>query len=494
MNNTHESLRRTISNAYLLTVVGRGADVLFFVGIFTYLSVEEVGLYSWALAVAAFFSIAIDLGFSQTLIREFSKKSLDMKSAAIGGVAIRIPILVLGLVGLFIWDNFWKPGDAEYWAVALAGSIQIFVVAENFCQSWLKANSLQTVANILATIDPLGRLVVFVILMYGLKNIGVHQLLMSILFLHVFIFSILIIAVRSAQINSLNGNKVSVVSIKVAIKTLSQSSIVFGLIGFITVTQNRLDWLMVSKYGSNVDLANYSLANKGYEILMMLLGVAMVTVYPWICRQNRSVLFLTKINIITVSLFISGVILSLGAALYMPLVLEWIWSDKYRDAQPLLQVLLPVAALSTAIMILYYQLIARGAEQKVLKIGIISTVAQVAVNMTLIPRFGAYGAVLGMAILACGNLIGYSFLAYTSKVRNASQLWWNVGFLIWMLIFSIALWASGAQVILGGLGLLVAGVVGGYLMLASHRERIWLKAWVNRVASRHIHLSRRKVT
>ncbi len=480
MNKPTEGLKNTLARAYLLTILGRGSDILFYVGIFSIFSVEEVGLYSWAIAVTAFFGIALDLGLVQTLIREFSKGSLHLRSAVIASLAVRAPIFVAGAILLIAWNLIGHLSPNEFRSLAFAGTTQAVIVIENVCYAWLKANSKQTIANVFTIFDPLGRLLLLAMLVLLLGKPVVPDLLAVILVLHLSIVVSVLLVLRGVYRVRAAAIAIERTSLADTTKQLWSSGIVFGLIGFVTVMQNRFDWILVSTFSSRIDLANYSLANKVYEILQMFIGVAMLTVYPWICRIGAPRVFQTKVNIIVISLFISGVILSLAAGLYLPLVLHWIWGNKYLAAEPLLQILVPLVSLATAIMVLYYPLIAHHQERNVFKATFIATLAQLAVNLLFIPKMGSHGAVIGMGVLTVTNFLFYSVLTYQAKLSTKNQLWRKVIYLLLMFSLAAVLWITKTTMSLGVLILITTGITFGYFVLVIRREKMWLTAWIKR--------------
>ena len=483
----HESLRITLLNAYALTVVARICDVLFFLGLFASFQVEEVGLFSWTVAIVAFFAIALELGLSQTVVRGFNREAQSFTSAALPHLLIRLPILIVGTVGYVLWAWLWAVPAEEYTALGLAGSIQVLMVGESYCLGWLKAKSHQSAANLIQTLDPVGRLLVFGIVVYGLQRGGVIELLSGLLGLHlILLVTTVMLTLRLARREE--GSKSSGRAPLVSSSTLFRSGATLGLIGLVVVVQNRLDWLLVSTYVGKVELASYSLANKAYEMLVLFIGVAMLTAYPWMCRRDTSRLFQMKVSIVLLSMLTCGTTAALGFALYLPDLLSSVWGNKYEEARPLLQLLLPVAALSTAIVILYYQLVARERERAILVISLVSTGLQLLVNLWLIPRVGTVGAVAGMATLALVNLFCYCPLARRAGILSVDQMWRAAVFLAAMFSFAFLLWRFRIPLQWGSLALTAIGLSAGCSILLPRREQRWLWGFVKRASWARVQL------
>ncbi|NGZ94704.1 MAG: hypothetical protein CV089_00980 [Nitrospira sp. WS110] len=487
----HESLRTTLLNAYVLTGVARVCDLLFFLGLLTSFLVEEVGLYSWVAAIMAFFAILLELGLSQSLVREFSQRSFGFKSAMLPSLVIRLPILGLAAGAYLVWGLVGGVGSRAYGAVGLAGAIQVLMLGEAYCIAWMKSRAYQSLANALATCDPVGRLLVFTIVVYGLGFQGIVELLAGIVGFHLLLF-ILIVVVAWRLVRGERLDEPDDLSLLPSTHALLRSSITLGLIGLVGVVQNRLDWLIVSTYSGTAELASYSLANKAYEMLVLFMGVAMLTVYPWICRREQTVLFRMRVHAILMTLLITGTSLSLGSALYLHDLLAMIWGGKYAEARPLLQWLLPVAAVSTAVVILYYQLVARERERALLVISIVSAVLQLSMNLWLIPRIGPLGAVVGMAILASVNVICLAVLASRARILSSGQIARGATFLGVMFGFGFLLWQGHAPFQWGVPAIACIGLVAGCSVLFPQREQRWLKAFVKRESFNRFQLRTRE--
>lgn len=486
-----ESLRTTLVNAYVLTGVARVCDLLFFLGLLTAFLVEEVGLYSWVAAIMAFFAILLELGLSQSLVREFSQRSFGFKSALLPSFLIRLPILGIAAGAYLAWGLVGGVSSREYESVGLAGAIQVLMLGEAYCLAWMKSRAHQSLANMLATCDSVGRLLIFAILVYGFGLKGIVELLAGIFGFHLFLFTMTAV-VAWRLVGGERLDEPDDRSLLPPTYTLLRSGITLGIIGLVGVMQNRLDWLIVSMYTGTVEVASYSLANKAYEMLVLFMGVAMLTVYPWICRRDRGILFRIRVNVILMALLILGTSMSLSSALYLPDLLSLIWGEKYAGARPLLQWLLPVATISTVVVILYYQLVAREREQALLVVGFVSAVLQLSTNLWLIPRVGTIGAVAGMATLASVNVTCLSVLASRAGILNIRQIGRGAAFLGVMFGFVFLLWQSHAPIQWGVPAIVLIGLGSGCFVLFPHREQRWLMAFVKRESSGRFQLRTRE--
>lgn len=473
-----EGLLRTIQSAYLLNVLGRVADAVFFLILFERLSVDSVGLYSSVMAMAAFFGAVMDFGLAQVLVREFSRRTLTFREAVYVSFLIRIPLILVGLVVLIIWIWQSHPPFERYASIAIAGVIQFLLVSEGLVQAWLKANAQQTTSNKIAFLDPVGRCLAISLLVVASPHVSVTQLLSAILAVHIVIMLVHVAIAMSFPAAVDRFPSISAGTLKLS--TLFLSGGAFTLISLITVMQNRADWLLLSHFAGPVDLANYALANKLYEILLVGLGVAVLTTYPWMCGQKRTRLRIMQIDIILNMVLAIGVTLSFGAALYLPTMVAKLFNEKYELAMPLIQALLPLAAISTYVLVRYYEMVSRGMERSLLKYSTYATILQFAVNWLLIPYFGAMGSVAGMATLVITTFVLYMNSCVRNEIMRVEKLRRELSYAIVMACIAFALWLFGVNIYVGLLGLGLSGAFTAIFILFTPRSKVWLICFFRR--------------
>lgn len=473
-----EGVLSTIKSAYVLNILGRVADALFFYVLFDRLSVASVGFFSTVMAMAAFIGVVIEFGLGQVLIREFSRQSLTFRQGVYISCLIRVPLILIGLIVFILWIWHIDPPFELYMAIGFAGVIQLMLVAEGLVQAWLKSNGEQNKSNTISLLDPLGRCLAIIFMIVTSDDVSVAELLLTILSTHVVILLIHLAIAKRFQTYRVHEPDKIINANKIFNLTLSGGS--FALMGLMSVIQNRADWLLLSQYAGPVQLANYALANKLYEILLMGLGIAVLTVYPWMCRQKRTPLMDLKINIILKITIAAGVTLSLGAAIYLPLIISAFFNEKYEPAKFMIQSILPLGVLSSYIMVRYYQMISKGLVRKTLKYGLISTILQLAVNWFLIPRFGAIGCVAGMGTLVFVTYLTFQYCCIKHKILSIRELIKEFAFASLMSGVALLLWLSGADIIVGLLFLVLLGVVSTLFLLLSPRSKWWILSYMQR--------------
>jgi O-antigen/teichoic acid export membrane protein len=178
----------------------------------------------------------------------------------------------------------------------------------------------------------------------------------------------------------------------------------------VIMLQSRADWLLVAAFTSYAALANYSIANKAVELLVLIGSVFGRNALPWFVDGwgSRNLTRVLRLLAVGVS------VLSLGLAIAGPGLLHLAFGNKYAGANPVIPIL---AALGPALVL--YQVVQFAALGKLRTVDTVisggaAVVAQIAVDLIAIPRIGILGAALGMCAFAG---VGYPILLLLA-VRN----------------------------------------------------------------------------
>lgn len=476
------SFLSVLASAYILNALGRVADVLWLLLLFSVLSVEQVSLFALASAIAAFFAMSLDAGLNQTLLREFSTRGLSMQRGALTALRVRTILLLITLLAGGGWWLLKKPAPELTMTVVAACAIQLWILVEQFCQQWLKANGRQTLANMLATADPFFKLVAMCVLAVNKSGASAFWFFAMQNVSHCILAIVCVLACANTSRSHSTAPEAYA-----SAPALLRASGWFAVMGLITVAQNRADWLLLANFADSTALASYSLVNRAYEVLMMLIGTGAMTLFPVLCQARVLQRDIPLIVLFRKCVLAAGTLGTGAAAILLPVICNWLWNDKYPDADTLFSVIMPVACLSTFIQMMYYEAIASHGEARLVVMAIISTLAQIGVNLALVPLWGPQGAVVGMLTLALTNIALY--FAQRSELRlpplatmihlmvytaTMATLWLAIAF------FVPTLWA---QLCIGAL----IWAAFSYIWLLDKSERTALRritvTWLNLVTS-----------
>ena len=162
---------------------------------------------------------------------------------------------------------------------------------------------------------------------------------------------------------------------------------------------------MLYYYASETELAYYALANKVFEIFGYSIIVIVEILLPWMCKmvlaEDKNPRIIIWYKCITFICMILAVML----ALYLPGLFTIFWGDKFAKANNLILLLMCGACISPVYCLMYYLFVSVGKERYLLITVSFSTLIQVFANFILIPRYGSFGATIGMIILICSSFI-----------------------------------------------------------------------------------------
>lgn len=374
------------------------------------LPLDEIGIFALATAIAAFWNLFIDMGLNQTLIREFSNDKNNFWKIFIGTLRLRIPVFIIGPLVFYIWVLFGQADFNAYLSVFLACSIQVLAIFDGVVISYLKGIEKQVEANFILMSNSALKLAFGVIFVIGQQFNTSSDIFLGLSFVKALMILISFLFLISVLKHQRNTKTFLADSFK---KKLLNASLKFSGVNILTTVQNRLDWMIISFFLTNIDIANYSLTNKMYEFLQGFSGIALSILYPYLCSDTKTVT-IQKIDIIMkfFLFFFSGIALLIG--LFIENISHFLWQTKYDGSFPALKILMVGFPLSYLSGILYYSLISKYKEGAIFNILIFSTAFQALSNILLIPIFGIAAAAFGMLILwlmtASGNLYVYSKL------------------------------------------------------------------------------------
>ena len=159
--------------------------------------------------------------------------------------------------------------------------------------------------------------------------------------------------------------------------------------------------------GSARELGQYSIASQVADVLLIVPGSVGLVLFPMLVRHEqdlwprvRSTLLLTAAVML---------VLSLGAALFAPLVLPLVFGAQYSEAAAALWGLLPSVLAYSIVSVLSQYLVARNFPWSVVMAWTAGLAAALLSGSVLTARYGAVGAGLGQscgAILVCVAVIG----------------------------------------------------------------------------------------
>ena len=178
----------------------------------------------------------------------------------------------------------------------------------------------------------------------------------------------------------------------------------------ILVMQSRFDWLLVAVFASYSALANYAIANKATELLVLSGAVFGRNALPWLVVGWSHPGVARTVRWLGVGVNFAA----LGLALFGWPVLNLVFKTKYAGAAPVIPVLAALSPALTLYQVLQFALLAKQRTRVVVLASGLALAAQVGIDVVAIPMLGIMGAAIGMC--------GFTAIAFPMALRFALKL------------------------------------------------------------------------
>jgi O-antigen/teichoic acid export membrane protein len=482
-NKRPERISVTLLVAYLSTGLAQIATQVYFYLIFRFLSLDDIGVLSLAIAISTIVFYVMDLGVVNILIREVGRDRFSFKQVTISVLIMRVPVLLGFLIILQLWAVYTGARANTYWAVLLMGLVGFLAMVELTFISWLQVRQRQSLANLLAIAMPLSRL-----LGVGLALLAVNHLTLGYVLLVAIVSQILSLAILSGVAWHDSRDMKQHVDVPGGvfqlIRKFWQSGPAITAVQSLGMVQGRLDWLLVASLVSVLALSNYSLANRLLEVLVLFGNILARTSYPWMCRQDAKQLK-PRLDILLILLVWMGSVVSLAGVLLGPSILEWLFQAKFREAEPILQMLMLVGGIFVSNQMLHYMALAHKLERKLLWVFGLATVLQVIINLWLLPTVGIVGAAWGMIIFGATSFCGLLGLLLINHVLAPNLILRVVGF-HGLLVIVAALCIAFKLSLLMSSGIMALIVVLASFFLWTKSDAQFIRAWIKSVLVRRL--------
>jgi len=388
---TASRVGRTLSTVYVASGLSLGGGQIFTLLLFGLLTPRQVGLVNWATAAATIVFYLFDLGIETSLVVQVKKVPTRLAEVVLVAGALRLGVamfaFIVWLAGVTL--GFLKTDEAS--ALILIGLGFAIRSLQTPFTAHLQVHNRQATVAIVSVIPVVVRL----------AGVGLLWLAHSVALTPILLLMLvgdavgLVVLMEFARHQVLAGRGDAGGATTLA-RGLVRSAPTIMLSQAVLVGQNRIDWLLVAALISYGALANYSIANKTLELLIIAGSMLGRTALPWMVEGWHSHAMPKTLRLLTVALIAGGLALAVAG----PPILRFLFGHKYAGAEPIIA---PMATLAPALAL--YQVIqfvafARGRAWHVVLSGIIGLVAQVAVDLLLIPRLGITGAVIGMFAFA----------------------------------------------------------------------------------------------
>lgn len=448
--------KQILKNTFSLTaaeIAGKGIAMLFTIYLIRTIGPENNGVYAVAKTFIQVFLVFVWLGFEQVGIREVAKDRSLLHKYMGSILIIRLVISVLGFVAILAFLELFGEQvnyNSLTQKVILIHSILLFgnAIMINWAFQALEKMHLIAIRSFLLNLFNLVGLIIFV------KNEDDFVFAVWIVVISFFINSAWLLVYYFKQY----GIPSFKIELRFLLNLLGQSTRV-GLVFLVVTFYTIIGVQLLSYFHGDLETGIYG---AGIQIVILLLiptGILQGAFFPQISRLiNREERGEIVSKYILLNLIV-GVIVSFSLFLYSPAIVD-ILGEKYAETELLLKYLsltLLIQYLSTSY---FSPLIAWKHERSVIYANISGLIANVAVNLALIPSFGYIGAAIGT--IACE----FAVLAVLIVIFKREQKTIYAGLTVKMLGLAIVVYSLAYVILELGLNIYLTSIISTILFLS----------------------------
>lgn len=391
------NIAKNTSYYTLALVIQKVISFSYFVIIARALGPEDLGRYYFALSFTTIFAVFIDLGLSSVLTRE-TAKTPERAQAIFGNIlALKIPLALITLAGTWLTINLLGYPELARQLVYLSS---ISMILDSFTLSFFAVSrgfhnlSFESIASVVFQLIVLGAGLITLRLGFGSRALMAGLALASVFN---FIYSMLVVG-RRWRVSLRPRFDMTLVRLIVSI------ALPFALFGIFQRIYLYLDSVLLSYFSGDREVGIYQVAFKIIFALQFLPMAFSASLYPAFAsywannRQQLAITFERAMNyLIVISLPIAVGIIVIADKIVL------VFRSGYGDSVLPLQITM-VAVVFNFLMFGVGALLNACDRQKINTVIMATvTIASVLLNLLLIPRYGAVGASLTVAVTTAIN-------------------------------------------------------------------------------------------
>lgn len=413
-----------------------------------YLSVEEFSSFSRVFAYIGFFGLFADLGFGLVVIRNSKGDPVRADSLVrqIAGFSAlyAIPLFLVGTgVGLLVFNG--NP-TVQLGILILSPGIITGIVAASYAPSFQTKMKLHQLVGV----DVATRLVLFMATVV-IVLIDPAQSLMWL-----FVSSTAISLVQLLAIRRLSGVGRETLQLRSTTR-LIRDNWPFIISAMLVFLYMKVDSLIITIIGDDEAVATYAIAYRVFQAVLVGAGIASATLIARMAQMEEGDALGQMFRASSRFSLALGLMVGVTGILSSKLAMIIAGGSDYSSGGPVLQLLFVSAMLAYANTFAGPAIALLGLRRLYLLIQAFNVALNIALNVILIPRWGALGAAMAMVITSFMGFVG----AYTVLWRKTGLfVKWPVA-LKTLVAASLALaagWSLNA-VLVEPVGALAAGLM-----------------------------------
>lgn len=394
---SNKNTKQTIfKNTFWLTtstVVGRFIRALVIIYAARKLGTDGYGIFSYAMSIAAFFSIFSDIGLTGLLTREIAKEP-EKKSNYISTVFfLKVGALVVTLFATLFVSPFFIKIDATKSLIPLAALLILFDSLRVFGFGFARAESKMEKEGIVSMATD-----VFITI-FSIISLTTSPSPFNLSLMYVFgsfMGTVLIFLSLKKQIANLSGK-----FDKTLIKPIMNVAVPFAIMGVFSALMINIDMVILGIFKDANELGLYAAAQRPIQLLYVLPTVIATSLFPIISNfiHNKKIDEVKTLvektiritSLAAVPLFIGGLLLS------RPIIF-FFFGQQYEGAVLSFQILLSTILLVFPGTIVGNTLFSWNLQKRLMLATGLAALSNVILDLLLIPLFGISGSAVATLV------------------------------------------------------------------------------------------------
>jgi len=415
--NTVRKVAKNTGVVIVWNIVTKVISLLISVYLARYLGVIEYGNYSFIISYALFFSIFIDIGINNFVVREISRDRKKTDKLIANGIGIKLALFVFVFLLAFSAINFTGYSSEIKIGVLIALSSLIFSSLVSLLSTLFQADlkiEYPALAD-LASKLVLGGAVLFISYQKGgMLSIILATLIASIIsFIIIYVFSLSRIHIR-AEFNKKTWREILGPSVLLGFSTVFASVIVGA------------DTILISLIRGNMEVGYYAIPSQLTDALNFIPVAFMTSLIPLMSAYSKtSKQSLDKSSGLALKYMLAlGIPIAFGTTFLAGRIITALYGAQFLPSSPVLMIMTWCEVLLFCIATFDGLLLSIDKQKIIFTAAGISAIFNILLNLLLIPLFGFIGA--GVALL-----LSYTLMT-ALHLYLVPGLWrlFNAGFII----------------------------------------------------------------
>jgi O-antigen/teichoic acid export membrane protein len=351
-----------------------------------YLGAEKYGWFTLVFTYVSFFTTLADIGYNQTIVREFSRDI--QKSKEIFGTLFNFKLILIGisiiaaLVGLL-----FVPYQPDLKVAIVIGIVALAI--SNLSSYGTSILQSQLRLDLVALLDLIVKGITVLFIFFFVRwNLNFYYSIYAILFGNLIGACIEYFFIKDWIV-------IGPYFDRTLIRRMIKISLPVGITAVLTMLYFKVDTLMLSIIRSPVEVGIYALAYKILDNVIMLWGLIMASIFPLLSRyhgKNDSITYKKLLrNTVKLSIVLSIFILLVGH-FFAPFIIRVLGGSKFYSSIAPLKVLLWAVPFLFLDNIFYNVMLSFGKTTYMIIPLLTSLVVTVVLNSLIIPTYGYMGA------------------------------------------------------------------------------------------------------